>query len=147
MHLLEHLKHEHEQVKAVLGRLADTTARASKGRHSGMNELRKLLMPHMDAEEQVFYPALIELGQTELAYSAMEEHRAARTVLEDLQSLDVSDERWHAYLKVLSELLTHHIAQEEQDVFDAVRKEMDDHQQDELGQMIMNREKLVKQSL
>lgn len=147
MDLFDHLKQEHEQVKKTLERLMTSTSRGAKSRTSGMDQLRKLLLPHMEAEEGLFYPALIEQGKSELGLEAMEEHRVARRIMEDIQDVEPADEHWHARLKVLCDVIEHHIEEEESQVFDAAREVFDADRLEEMADQFLGREKQVKQSM
>ncbi|MGE5293849.1 MAG: hemerythrin domain-containing protein, partial [Solirubrobacterales bacterium] len=62
----------------------------------------------------------------EIAFEAIEEHRAAKMVLSDLHEAAVDDPRWAARCKVLKELVEHHIEEEESDVFEAARQVFDE---------------------
>jgi hypothetical protein len=68
----------------------------------------------MYAEEQYFYQILLdETSEQEDLYSALEEHRAAKMVLSDLTEAAEDDPRWMARLKVLKEMIEHHVEEEE----------------------------------
>jgi hemerythrin-like domain-containing protein len=119
MQLFDLLRKDHDQVKAVLTKLINSRASA-KTRQSGLERLTSLLMPHMRAEESLLYPQLVERGSEDLGLEAMEEHRVARRVLDELRETAPEEPIWKARCTVLSELLNHHIEEEESDVFEAV---------------------------
>jgi len=66
-------------------------------------------------------------------YSALEEHRAAKMVLSDLTDAATDDPRWMARLKVLKELIEHHVEEEESRIFDIARRVIDDERSDEVA--------------
>ena len=118
MDLFEMLKTDHDEVEKILEKMKETTTRAAKSRQSGLEKLHHLLIPHMEAEEEIFYPQLINAGETDVAYEALEEHKTARLVLQDLENMAADDVRWKPYMKVLAELVLHHVEEEESEVFE-----------------------------
>lgn len=143
MELSQMLKKDHEQVKQTLSKLAAAGNKGAKSRSSGLEKLVSLLVPHMKAEEKHLYPALIEAGEDDIAYRAIEEHKAAEKVLNDLQDLDVADAAWHGCCEVLQELVTHHIDEEESDAFPLIDG-FDKEQQTRLLKSIQTEKQQVK---
>ena len=127
MDIFDVLTSDHEKVGKILEQMEQTSARAAKRRETLLENLTANLLPHMYAEEQYFYQILLDEGSDkEVAYSALEEHRAAKAVLTDLEEAPSDDPRWSARLKVLKELIEHHIEEEESTVFDVARSLMDE---------------------
>jgi hemerythrin-like domain-containing protein len=127
MDIFDVLTADHDKVKKILEQMEQTSARAGKRRETLLDNLRMNLLPHMYAEEQYFYQILLDEGSDkEVAYEAIEEHRVAKAVLMDLEDAPSDDPRWGARLKVLKELIEHHIEEEESTVFDLARSIMDD---------------------
>ncbi len=127
MDIFDILTADHEKVKKTLEHMEQTSTRAAKRREALLEHLNENLLPHMYAEEQFFYQILLdESSDKEVAYQALEEHRAAKAVLTDLEEAPSDDPRWLARLKVLKELVEHHIEEEESTVFDAARSILDD---------------------
>ncbi len=141
MNLFQLLKKDHDEVEKLLERLKDSSERAAKSRKSGLEKLHQLLIPHMEAEEEVYYQALVDVGEKDVAFEGMEEHRAARAVLSDLEAIDVTDERWKSRVKVLGELILHHVEEEESEMFDKTREQFDDQQIDQLGDRVQQRKR------
>ena len=59
---------------------------------------------------------------------SFEEHLVARLVIGAFNSLAVDDERWPAKLKVLSQLIRTHVAEEEHELFKMAKKVLDNGQ-------------------
>lgn len=136
--LFEMLQEDHEKFKSILDDLSETSEGAEKTRESHFKKLQELLLPHMRAEEQAFYPKLKAHKETkELALEALEEHHAAEMVLTELANLSFSDEVWLPKLKVFQEMLEHHIEEEESEVFDSAEDVMSEQQLDEIMQQVM----------
>lgn len=55
--LFIHLKQDHMEVKQLLEQLNKTTSNTAKTREALLEKLSEKLLPHMQAEEDVFYPA------------------------------------------------------------------------------------------
>jgi hemerythrin superfamily protein len=116
----EQLKRDHNEVKGLLTQMID------KGNFSKRSELKKqlekALVPHMKAEESVFYPILKgKKDSRDLALEAIEEHHAAELILDEVLNLRPESEVWTAKCTVLTEMITHHIYDEENKVFKAAR--------------------------
>jgi hemerythrin-like domain-containing protein len=134
MDIFDVLTTDHEKVKKILEQMEQTSPRAGKRRETLLDHLNENLLPHMYAEEQFFYQILLDEGSDkEAAYSALEEHRAAKAVLLDLEDAPSDDPRWSARCKVLKELIEHHIEEEESIVFDVARDIMDQDRAVEVG--------------
>lgn len=123
--VLKQLHEEHEQIRSSLEQLTATTTHALKTRPRIVEKLRLLLVPHMKAEEKVFYKSLKKNGETEEELSAVfeskEEHRLIRETLSRLEKADPESPKFSARAKVLRELIDHHVDEEEQSLFDLAR--------------------------
>jgi len=126
MDVFEHLKSEHEDLQKLLTKLEETTNRASKTRSEGLEQVRHDLALHMAFEEQVFYPELMKQPELqEYALEGYEEHDVAKYALRGMEGVDTSDDRWGAKIKVLKELIEHHVEEEEGEMFPEARQELD----------------------
>jgi hemerythrin-like domain-containing protein len=100
-------------------------ATGAKARRDGMDEIASKLLAHMAIEEEIFYPAVAEIGTKktdELVPEALEEHHVARLVIDELPKVDPEDERFEAKMTVLAELIEHHVEEEEKEMFKAAEK-------------------------
>jgi iron-sulfur cluster repair protein YtfE (RIC family) len=132
--IFEIITTDHKQFLDTLQKLMGTTQRAHKGREDEFTSLRESLLAHMHAEERLFYPFIMEeAGARQEVYEAIEEHHAAQMVMSEVQSTDAEDESWSAKVKVLNEMLEHHIEEEEDVLFEKAREVMDDERARELG--------------
>jgi hypothetical protein len=97
-----------------------------------------LLIAHSTVEEEIFYPAARELLVEErLLDEAEVEHAAAKDLIEQIQSMDPTDELYDARVKVLGEYVQHHVQEEEGELFP--RCQAADMDLDELGAEIAAR--------
>ncbi len=134
MDIFEVLTADHEKVSKILEQMQQTSNRATGRREKLLQNLAAHLLPHMYAEEQYFYQILLdETSEQEDLYSALEEHRAAKMVLSDLTEAAADDPRWMARLKVLKEMIEHHVEEEESTIFDIAREVIDEDRSDEVA--------------
>jgi iron-sulfur cluster repair protein YtfE (RIC family) len=118
MKATELLKKQHRDVKALFKK-ADKTEDA-RGRRRLLEQITAALELHTRIEEEIFYPAVRELGSRkaeEMIAEAFEEHHVVKLVLKDLPNVDPEDERFEAKMTVLSELIEHHVEEEEGEMF------------------------------
>ena len=116
------LKKDHAEVKGILGKLEETKEGELKKREELFLKLRTELVPHMKAEEIVFYPPLMAKKESRKdALEGVEEHHVSDMVLKELETTQ-KGELWGAKMSVFSELVEHHIKDEESKVFKSAEK-------------------------
>ena len=76
---------------------------------------------HATAEEKHVYPAYMQEDE-DMTQEAIEEHHVVKMVLKELSSFDGSEEKVKAKVKVLSEMVQHHVEEEESEMFPEMRK-------------------------
>ncbi|MEO7325464.1 MAG: hemerythrin domain-containing protein [Dokdonella sp.] len=140
------LKEDHKTVRALLGELESTTARAVKRRRELLAKIEANLKAHTTIEEELFYPAFKEAGQKndddKMYFEALEEHRAAGDlVLPDLLGTDPASEQFSGRAKVLKELVEHHAGEEEKEMFPRAKKLLSKDTLAELGAAMDARKK------
>ena len=112
------LKKDHETVKEILGQLVEAKETAPKKREELFQKLRMELVPHMKAEESVFYPPLVaKEASRDDAMEGVEEHHVSEMVLKELETMPKGEDRWGAKMTVFKELVEHHIKDEQSKVF------------------------------
>jgi hemerythrin superfamily protein len=133
------IKKDHAKILEILRSLQETTTRSKKTREHKLAATKDLLLPHMHAEEELFYPALMNEGkEPKLVYEALEEHRAAQMVLADVEATPVSEEKWDGFVKVLLDLIEHHVGEEEGELFQMAHQFMDSNRAKEMGQQFQH---------
>jgi hemerythrin-like domain-containing protein len=129
--LFDTLKKEHNEVKGIISQIE------KKGDDSGdlMRQLSKSLDVHMSGEEKYFYPEMKEFPTLhEMIIEALEEHDAADKVLRKLKWMTFGEAGFNARLKVLKEMLEHHIEEEEKRIFPQASKVVSEDQLKEIEQ-------------
>jgi hemerythrin superfamily protein len=77
-----------------------------------------LLTTHATIEEEIFYPAAREvLDEQQLLDEAEVEHATAKDLIQQIQSMDPTDELYDAKVTVLGEYVSHHVQEEERELF------------------------------
>lgn len=151
MNAIDLLKSDHEKVKSILSQLSESTDRATKKRVDLLNKLEMEITIHTQLEEKILYPAYKEAGgkeQDEMYYEAKEEHRTVDSlVLPDLKNTDPSTPEFAGRVKVVKELLEHHIEEEETEMFPQAKKLLGKAKLDELGEQMEVMKASLKSSL
>lgn len=128
------LKADHKKVKGLFEALEATTERAVKKRTALFAELNAELSVHAEAEEALFYPRLIKPREThDTALEAIEEHKVAKSLLSQLETEPKDTGKWGAKLKVLMEMVDHHVEEEETELFKQAQKILSKEEADAIG--------------
>jgi hemerythrin superfamily protein len=107
------LKADHRQVEQWF-------AQFEKARDDGRKldlatRICNALRVHTTIEEEIFYPAFIEATQDEdLHHEAIVEHDGAKKLITEIEASGPEDDYYGAKVKVLSEMIKHHVKEEEQ---------------------------------
>jgi hemerythrin superfamily protein len=110
---IELLKADHRDVEALFASFEDTESAPKKKKLAA--QICKALRVHAQIEEEIFYPACREAGVSEdLMDEADIEHDAARKLIADIEAGGPGADHWDARVKVLSEMIEHHVRDEEQ---------------------------------
>lgn len=144
MHALTLLKTDHRKVETLFKAFEKTEAKQKKA--SLVKQIITELSVHAAVEEQVFYPAIrkaMKEADEDMILEALEEHHIVKWVLSELEKMTPADERFDAKVKVLCENVTHHVKEEEQELFVKVRKAMNVKELNELGAAMAAAKKLA----
>jgi hemerythrin superfamily protein len=131
------LKKQHRQVEKLFKEVEKTED--PKQRRKLMDQIAADLKMHTQIEEELFYPAVREVGTAkaeEMIDEAFEEHHVVDLVLAELPQVDPEDERFEAKMTVLSELVKHHVEEEEEEMFPMAEKKLGAERIKELGQQL-----------
>jgi hemerythrin superfamily protein len=73
------------------------------------------LTVHATIEEEIFYPEFLEAtGDKDLHHEAAVEHDGAKKLIAEIEASGPDDDYYDAKVKVLSEMIKHHVKEEEQ---------------------------------
>jgi hypothetical protein len=117
------LRKQHREVKGLFKKMEGTEN--PRMRRQLLNEIAHNLEAHTLIEEEIFYPAIRGLDTQkaeEMVLEAYEEHHVVKLVLAELPRVNPEDERFEAKMTVLSELIEHHVEEEEKEMFKLAQK-------------------------
>lgn len=129
------LKKQHRQVEKLFKQCEKTED--PRQRRQIMQQIAAELKLHTKLEEELFYPAVREVRTSkagEMVDEAYEEHHVVDLVLAELPEVDPEAERFEAKMTVLSELIEHHVEEEEDEMFPMAEKKLGAERMKELGE-------------
>ena len=139
------LKADHRQVEGWFSSFEKT--RSEQRKQQLASKICSALKVHTRIEEEIFYPAFLEVAQEEdIHHEAVVEHDGAKKLIAEIEGSKPTDEYYDAKVTVLSEMIKHHVKEEEQPggMFAKARKsEMD---LADLGQRMAARKKQLMNS-
>ena len=124
------LKEDHRKVEELFEQFEKAKGDGRKEKLA--LEICKELTIHTIIEEEIFYPAVEGKVDEDLLKESFVEHDAAKVLIAEIEAGGPDDEFYDAKVKVLSEMIEHHVEEEEKRVegmFSQARKaglDMDD---------------------
>ena len=137
MTIFEALRLSHEKQRTLMIDLTQTQG-ASEERELLFASTKKELKNHAISEERHFYKHLIDFDLTqEKGRHSVAEHKEIEDFIEELEETEMSSPAWLAIAKKLSERLTHHLDEEEHEVFQMAGKVLNEKQKSELAKLCL----------
>jgi len=106
------LKNDHRTVEGLFEKFEKTNAKTAKEKLA--KQICLELMVHSTIEEEVFYPAVKGVVDDDIYDEALVEHDGAKVLIAEILDGSPDDEFYDAKVKVLSEMIKHHVKEEEQ---------------------------------
>jgi hypothetical protein len=107
------LKADHRQVEEWFEEFEK--ARSSDRKAELAGKICDALTAHTTIEEEIFYPAFLEAtGEKDLHHEAAVEHDSAKKLIKEIKRAGPEDDYYEAKVTVLSEMIKHHVKEEEQ---------------------------------
>lgn len=133
------LKTDHRTVEDLFKEVQELGPTAYASRQRLFERIDEELTIHAKIEETIFYPALKERAAKgdpakREVLEAYEEHANVKEMLDKLEQTDAKDETYAAKLQVLSELVKHHVREEEGEMFKQARELFEEAELKELGE-------------
>ena len=130
------LSQDHDEFKELLKQL--TSDESSGSRVSAFGLLKPALTAHARAEEAAVYTRMVDLkgSRDARAYGneGFVEHSLVDVLMDRLSKTDLAGtDAWKAHANVLKEMLEHHIAEEEHEVYEELGEHFSDEQRDAIG--------------
>lgn len=115
---------DHENVKAMFEQYEALGDRALVTKKRLATQICTELTKHATAEEEIFYPAVRAAGKDkdDLVDEAIVEHASAKELIAQIMDMESTEDLFDAKVKVLSELIDHHVQEEEDEMFPKARK-------------------------
>ncbi len=124
------------------------TARSDDKKFELASQICMALTVHTQIEEEIFYPAFLQAtGDEDMNNEAVIEHQSAKTLIAEIEEMEPGDEMYDARVKVLGEMIAHHVEEEEgpDGMFEEARKA--DMDLEALGEQLMARKQELMEEL
>jgi len=107
------LKADHREVEGYFE--AFEKARSDDRKQELAAKICTALTVHTTIEEEIYYPAFLEATEEEhLHHEAAVEHEGAKRLIADIEASGPDDDYFDAKVTVLSDMIKHHVDEEEQ---------------------------------
>ena len=107
------LKADHREVEGYFE--AFEKARSDDRKQELAEKICRALTVHATIEEEIYYPAFLEATEEkDLHHEAAVEHEGAKRLIADIEASGPDDDYFDAKVTVLSEMIKHHVKEEEQ---------------------------------
>jgi hemerythrin superfamily protein len=140
------LKQDHKTVNDLFDEYEKTSDRSAKNRQSLANKISEELVRHMHIEERLFYPMAHErLDQDDKWHviESLEEHHVVKLCLDEISRLKPDSDRYDAKVKVIKDVVLHHVESEEKEIFPLVQKKVGADELEQLGEQLSSIKKEV----
>ena len=128
------LKKQHGEVKDLFKQYQKAEEDSEK--QELFEQIANDFAAHGEIEEKIFYPAVYVGQLKDKLKEAVEEHLAAKRVAADLLDMEPSDDQFDAKMKVLQELIEHHVEEEEGELFPLVQQNFAREELETLGEQM-----------
>jgi len=127
------LKLEHKDVKKLFKQIIDS----ERYQDNVYRIIKKLLSIHMEAEEKFFYEKLVNNSESRPeTLEGFEEHEVTKKAMMDVDDSEENDVKF-ARVKVLNELVKHHVEEEEDAIFKVARSVLSKEQAQEIAKQFL----------
>lgn len=140
MDVYQILMQDHRLTEQIFSDLEKTTAEEIEPRDQLFEKLRKGLEDHNVIEEEIFYPEIEKSSAMKaLVADAFEEHAEFDAILQEIAELPVNKDEWLERICELRELVREHVRKEENRMFPAARRLLEETHAAELGRKVAQR--------
>ena len=105
------LKADHRKVEELFEKFEQTSGKVTKQKLA--EQICLELKVHTAIEEEIFYPACRGKVEEDLVNEAYVEHDAAKLLINEIEAGGPEEDFYDAKVKVLSEMIEHHVEEEE----------------------------------
>jgi hemerythrin-like domain-containing protein len=130
--LVQAIKDDHDDLRKFIEVMKDEDAELKEKKHA-TEGFMSLLKSHSSSEEKALYERCLKVEDLRvLADEGFVEHAVASSLMKSMPATRNRD-RWLAQVKVLAELVEHHIEEEESDFLPEVEKQFTDAKQEKMA--------------
>lgn len=150
MDAIKLLKQDHDRLRALFEELEGASGRATSKKQKLFDQIRETLETHMAIEEEIFYPTVrgFRAKETrERVAESVEEHALAKILLKQLAESTTDSDAFKPKLKVLSDIVLHHIKDEERVIFAEAKSHLSKGKLGSLGEELEMRKEAMRQIL
>ena len=110
---LQLLTSDHRKVEGLFARFEKTTGASAKEKL--VKEICTELKIHAQIEEEIYYPEIRGKVEEDALDEAYVEHDSAKLLINELEAAEPDEGFYDAKVKVLQELIEHHVKEEEKE--------------------------------
>ena len=133
------LEADHREIERLFSQIDDAEGEA---RVPHVERLVRLLRAHMTLEEEVVYPTIVKVTGDDSEVENKNEHDVARANLDEAESFLAGEPGLGAAMAAAQAAVSHHVREEETEVFPAVRERGGDLLEEMFRAFIMRRVEL-----
>jgi hemerythrin superfamily protein len=112
------LKQDHRKVEEWFDEYDDLQHQEGDRRSQLSDKICTALKIHAQLEEEIFYPRASEVTQDDdLIDESLVEHAIVKHLIAEIEAMEVDDDLFDAKIRVLGEMVKHHIQEEEEELF------------------------------
>ena len=132
MNIYIYLKKDHQTVAELFDKIL--SSKSFDKRKSMFQEVADELLLHAETENATFYAALKKHEETaELIGHAQKEHAEIKDYITKINSLSIESEKWLEQFGEFKHSVTHHVKEEEGDIFAKAKKVLSSEQAKQLA--------------
>jgi hemerythrin superfamily protein len=140
------LKQEHDEAKDIMDNIMLSQNNIRKIKL--LEELKKNILIHAKTEEEVFYERLKkEPSLKDQIEHAINDHKMIEKLFNKIEKIKPGDKRWMDVFFRIKQLLEHHIAEEEEEIFPQARKVLEKQEAEDMAEMMVIEEPEMEESL
>lgn len=123
MDIYSEIKTDHKAAKSILDDLNTKADLSPDIKRELFSKLKNELRVHNKAEEVTFYSKLTSNRKERiLTLEGKDEHRLVEQLLKEIDPMDNNSDAWAAKIKVLQDLVKHHVEEEEGEIHKEAKK-------------------------
>jgi hemerythrin superfamily protein len=151
MNVIELLKKDHETVSGLFKTFDSAKeSEAQDQMEQAVAQICEELTAHATVEEELFYPAVESRagGEDEKAEDSVkeanEEHALVKRLVAELEGMSPADDHFEAKVKVLKDLVEHHVKEEEGTLMPRAKKLLSSDELEEMGTRVESRKEELR---